>query len=154
MSGLSRRPERAPSVWDELAFPKPRTVRKAPKPMNAVNRERAAETYEKDFGKHAEFVRGLPCIIKRVHSTLRTPCRGLPVAAHFKSRGAGGDRFSLFPACEGHHDEAHGGIVTFQERYELDLSVEVEACCLADPQLNEEEREAAEHRLAKLREPR
>lgn len=154
MTTLSRRPERPPSEWDNLAFPKPRKVREAPAPINPINRERAMDAYEQDFGKHAEYIRSLPCIIKRLHPTLRTECQGFTVAAHFKSRGAGGDRFSLFPACEGHHLEAHEGIVTFQERYELDLAIEVEVLCIADPQLTEEEREAAELRLAKLREPR
>jgi hypothetical protein len=76
------------------------------------------------------------------------------VAAHFKSRGAGGDRFTLFPACEAHHDEAHEGIISFQERYELDLAIVVEVVNISDPGLLPEEREAAELRLAKVREPR
>lgn len=113
------------------------------------------DAYAEDFGAHADFVRSLPCIVRRVHPRLRTPCFGLVVACHFQSRGAGGDRFSLFPACQGHHQEQHQvGIVSFQELYELDLAREVEEICLEDPELSEDEREAARLRLAALGEHR
>jgi hypothetical protein len=146
-SRLDERPYEGPIT-------KPHKVKKAPKGLPPMNEERRARNYETDFVPHGDFVRTLPCIIRKVHPRLRTQCRGRVVAAHFRSRGAGGDRFSLFPACEGHHDEAHDGIATFQARYELDLAIEVEAVNLADPGLLPEELEAAEQRLAKLREPR
>jgi hypothetical protein len=130
-------------------------IKKAPLPLRAVNPERQAKREETDFGAHGDFVRKLPCIIARLHPKLRSGCFGRVVAAHFKSRGAGGDRFSLFPLCEGHHLESHTvGSVSFQELYELDLAIEVEVLNLADPSLSEEEHDAAQGRLSLLREPR
>ena len=137
---------------------KPVRIKTAPKPMNKVNPERRALLHERNYGAHGDFIRTLPCIVSRVHPSVRTACEGRVVCAHFDARGmggCGGDRFSTFPCCVGHHDEQGAiGITSFQERYDLDLALEVEAFNLADPGLTDDEREAARLRLQRLREAR
>lgn len=129
----------------------------APKPLRKINPERAAKMEERNFGEHGAWIRRQPCVVAaKAHPSLRTDCAGRIAACHLAPRkmgGCGGDRFSLFPACEGHHAEQEGRTSTFQETYELDLAALVEAYNLADPSLSDEEREAARLRLAKLNEP-
>lgn len=84
------------------------------KPVNPVNRERRAERHEESFGEYADEIRKLDCVVPG--------CPEPSIAAHFKSRGAGGKRQSLFPACIAHHDEQHAlGITTWQQKHGLDL---------------------------------
>jgi hypothetical protein len=135
------------------------TQKRPPTPLKKVNIERAARLEERNFGPHGDWIRLQPCVVEsRAHPTLRIPCVGRIVAAHLVPRGmggCGGDRFSLFPACELHHDEQEGRTAEFQELYDLDLSMLVEAYCIADLiNLTDDEREAARLRLAVLNEPR
>lgn len=111
--------------------------------INPVNRKRKAERFARDYGERGEAVRAMACLAEtairtefRGMTTLDqladagrrwTRCRGPVVAAHVRSRGAGGDRRSLVPLCQGHHDEQHHvGVKRFAERYRLDLEGEAE----------------------------
>lgn len=137
---------------------KPIRVRKAPKPLRSVNPERRARLHERNFGAHGDFIRLQSCVIQEhVHPNLRTPCHGPVECAHLHPRqmgGCGGDRFSTFPACSGHHREQEGNTAAFQERYGLDLAILVEVYNLRDSGLTDEERESARLRLVTLKEPR
>lgn len=138
---------------------KPVRLLKGKRPMKRVNPERKAALYERNYGAHGEFIRNQRCVVAdRAYPMPRgTRCDGAVVPAHLVCRGMGGcngDRFSLFPACEKHHAEQEGKTDEFQARYGLDLAILVEVYNLMDKGLLPEEREAAERRLAKLREPR
>jgi hypothetical protein len=139
-------------------LPKVFRLPKVKKGLRPRNPERAARLEERNFGEHGAFIRLRPCIVHtHVHPSLQTPCLGQIVAAHLVPRGMGGcngDRFSLFPACVGHHGEQEGRTAEFQETYQLDLAALVETFNLADPSLSDEEREAARLRLAVLSESR
>jgi hypothetical protein len=71
--------------------------------------------------KYRAFIREQPCHLW--HGAL---CFiELPsVAAHVKSRGAGGpDRGNILPLCRAHHQEQHAiGIRSFEARYHVDLA--------------------------------
>jgi hypothetical protein len=133
-------------------------VKKGPRPMNKVNRERQAKMEERNFGDHGAWIRLRRCVVdEHAHPTRKIPCMGRIVACHLVPRGMGGcngDRFSLFPACELHHSEQEGKTAEFQEAYDLDLAMLVEVYNLQDPGLSEEEHDAAQRRLDVLRLPR
>ena len=90
--------------------------------LRPANSERRRRTFLRNFGERADLVRKMPCLLADRGPSL---CEGRVVAAHVKSRGAGGDRRHLVPLCEGHHDQQHRwGIATFQQRHGLDLPAE------------------------------
>lgn len=98
--------------------------RKRSKPVKPKNAKRAAERLRKNFGDRAELVRSMRCLVE-TDSPCPTPCQGRSVAAHVKSRGAGGDRRDLCRLCWGHHEEqGRIGIRSFQERYRIDMVAE------------------------------
>jgi hypothetical protein len=135
------------------------TPKKAPKGIRAANPERVAKMEEKNFGKHAAYIRSLPCVVAdKAHRSVRTPCEGKVQASHLVTRkmgGCGSDRFSLFPACLRHHEEQEGNTGDFQAAYGFDLAVLVEHYTLADPYgVTAEEKDAARERLRRLHEPR
>lgn len=69
---------------------------------------------------YVAWIATLPCLLGN------QACFGSVVAAHVKTRGAGGDDVgNALPLCRDHHDEQHRiGIQTFQARYGLDLAAE------------------------------
>jgi len=84
--------------------------------LHAVNPERKAKLYERNYGEKADWIRSLPCLVCGAR-----PCD----AAHVKSRGAGGTSADLVPLCHAHHMEQHAiGVCTFEARYDVDLTLE------------------------------
>lgn len=54
------------------------------------------------------------------------------IAAHAKSKGAGGDWRDLFPLCNAHHSEQHDlGIRTWRAKYAIEPDI-IARCCVAD----------------------
>lgn len=96
------------------------------------NRKRAAERKERDFGEYAAWIRHQMCSVGVGECHYWGGCFTVgadgvvswSVAAHVKSRGAGGRSIgNLIPLCTGHHDEQHAiGIKSFAKKYNLDLS--------------------------------
>lgn len=85
------------------AFPKPRTERKARKPLKrrGANRARRAKLYERNFGERGDAVREMPCLLLSTEE-----CEREIEAAHVSARGMGGvkgDRRQLVPLCGRHH---------------------------------------------------
>jgi hypothetical protein len=78
------------------------------------NQRRKAERFQLAFGDKGEWVRQMNCVV----------CGRLPsVAAHVKSRGAGGTAKDLVPLCPNHHFEQHAvGIRTFDRLHDIDLT--------------------------------
>ncbi len=74
--------------------------------------------YEKNFGEKSDWIRSQRCAV------LFCTFEGAKIiAAHAKSRGAGGTKADLLPLCWSHHVEQHtAGIKTFQAKYALDLT--------------------------------
>jgi hypothetical protein len=143
--------EAGPPLLKTYSQPRP------PKPLRPVNPARRARLEERNFGPHGAWIRTQPCVVATyVHPSLRTDCGGDVRAAHLVPRGmggCGGDRFSLFPACDVHHGEQEGRTAEFQTLYGLDLAVLVEHYNLADSRgITEDEREAARLRLGALNE--
>lgn len=88
------------------------------------------EKYEKDFGPLAEHVRHLPCLVCAKD--------GWSDPAHVRSRGASAGAWlesgdgNLVPLCRRHHEEQHRiGILSFQERYSVDLAAKARVIGLA-----------------------
>ena len=81
-------------------------------------KSKADEKFRKSFGSQGRvlFIKSLPCLV----------CGRIPsVNAHIKSRGSGGDYRSIVPLCRIHHTEqGQIGIVTFANKYNIDLEVE------------------------------
>jgi hypothetical protein len=114
--------------------------------LRKVNPERRARLRARNFGDHASFVRSLSCVVNLAPVELRTPCYGELEAAHLRTRGmggCGGDWRQLFPACRGHHEEQEGRTPRFEERYQLDLGLLVNAYIVADPGAAKQEQAAA-----------
>lgn len=102
------------------------------KPIPKVNPARKAKNAERAYGAKAAWIRTKPCAIKGCH---RCPV----IAAHTGGGGVGikGSNANLVPLCgtgyvskdalssnvltEGHHEESHRGIKTFQAKYGVDL---------------------------------
>jgi len=87
------------------------------KPVNPVNRERRSRLSEVQWGPESfqRWLHGLACVIPG--------CAARDVeAAHSVSRGAGGTWKDIVPLCRDHHREQHtAGLVTFEQRYGIDL---------------------------------
>ncbi len=108
--------------------------RRRSKRVRPRNGERAAESYDRNYGERAGAVREMPCVARARPGVVRmasADCRGAIVAAHARARGMGGakgNRFDLFPACAKHHDEAGERGTSqrsrFEERYGLQLELE------------------------------
>ena len=113
-----------------LAFPKPVTVRKAPRqlrrtPMRRTNPKRRAKLYARNYGERGDAVRGMACLLLASGG-----CCGPIEAAHSLARGMGGmngDRRNLVPLCRGHH-RISGALAPsdFVARYNIDLHAEAE----------------------------
>lgn len=87
------------------------------KGVNPVNRERRAKLREKQFGRHADFIRSLACVAQGSY------CKGRIEVAHVKSRGAGGTAKDTVPMCWAHHKLQHWlGRDTFERMQGLDLA--------------------------------
>lgn len=87
------------------------------------NPARAARAFARNFGPKAEWIRGLPCLVRG--------CRRRSEACHAQARGMGGakgDASVLVPLCRRHHGEAGelrtGERQAFTARYGLDLMAE------------------------------
>lgn len=126
------------------------------RPFNPARRERL---WERNFGPHAEFIVQQPCVVASHSTTPRSGqerCWGRTTPAHLECRQMGGCGKGtwrrLFPACEGHHREQEGRTAEFEKRYGLRLADLVEEYILADPSVAPAEKEAANLRLAELRE--
>ncbi len=89
--------------------------------INPYNAARRAEKFRRNYGARAEAVRDMRCLVG-------VGCLGPVCAAHAKARGmggAGGDRRSLVPLCNRHHEQSHTwGKLTFEARYVLDIDNE------------------------------
>lgn len=81
--------------------------------LRAVNAERQAHLYERNFGSYSDVIRMMPCLV----------CDRQPVEAHHTtSRGAGGDRSTLIPLCRRCHALLHTmGRQSFEARFSIDL---------------------------------
>ena len=86
------------------------------KPIKPVNRKRKQKRSDEAFGsqERRDWMHTFGCVV----------CHHKPIEiAHVKSRGAGGTADDTVPLCREHHTEQHAvGIVTFQERYDIDLT--------------------------------
>ncbi len=116
--------------------------------LKPVNRKRKAAALARNFGDEADAVRAMDCLVFQSLTRIGdfgqrfrlaceqdlaggSDCRGPTVVAHFVSRGASGGRFDIGPLCQAHHDEQHAnGIMTFAERYGLDLRHEADRIAL------------------------
>lgn len=112
--------------------PKPLPRARTPKPLQRtkgiapVNPERRAERFERDYGPlgFASWVRTLACVVSGEGGSESDPV----VAAHVKSRGAGGDWRSIVPMKQSLHDRLHTmGIDTFETHFEVDLQMAADA---------------------------
>jgi hypothetical protein len=75
-------------------------------------------------GVKADFVRANGCVLRGMGGC---GLIGSIDAAHVRSRGAGGDSRDLVGLCTRHHAEQHAiGILSFQERYDIDLKAKAE----------------------------
>lgn len=85
-------------------------------PMKAVNPERNAKRYARDFGSKADWIRDKPCLV----------CGTKPSDPHhWPTRGAGGTSKDLIPLCRTHHVEFHTmGVDTWQDTYQRDIDIE------------------------------
>ena len=110
-------------------FPKPTSSKKAARPLRRrtplrrTNPKRRAARYERNFGHRGAAVREMECLLRSTNE-----CCGRVQAAHVVARGMGGvkgDRFSLVPFCEHHHDVS-GRLAPsdFARRYNIDLKQE------------------------------
>ena len=100
-------------------------------PVKATNPERRAKLLAKNYGTRAFAVRAMPCLCvatRYEHTIGAVGCDGDIVAAHARSRGAGGDRRGLVPLCHLHHTRAgeRSEVVgserwDFEHTYGLDL---------------------------------
>jgi len=92
------------------------------KPRDAA---RAAVRRERGFGKRAEAVRSMVCLVHthgRAEQCMSRGC-GWSDPAHVRSRGAGGTRRDLVPLCRACHMAQHSeGIRSFEARVGLDLA--------------------------------
>lgn len=110
----------------EVAFPKPITVRKAPRPlrrhtpMRRSNPARKAARYERNFGERGAAVREMACLLASTNE-----CEGAIQSAHVSARGMGGvkgDRFQLVPFCGKHHTiQGRMAPRDFAARYKINL---------------------------------
>ena len=132
MTGLRRDLEKA-RAWQRRSKPlkadpdKQREWQRRSKPLKsttrikATNPARKKKRYADDFGERGHLVRAQPCLVA-AESPCSTPCSGDPVAAHAKSRGAGGNRFDLSRLCWGHHNEQGNiGVQAFNLKYQVDM---------------------------------
>ncbi len=73
---------------------------------------------------YREFIRGHPCVVA-VETGSAADCKFRMCACHFHHSGMGGknvpDHGNLWPGCHKHHMESHGGVKTFQRKYQLHL---------------------------------
>lgn len=108
-----------------FAAPKPAPRERTPKPLkrgkrlSPRNQKRAMEAYERDFGPKAGWIRSLCCVVSGSEGTKADPI----VAAHVRSRGAGGDSRSLVPMLASLHQRLHDiGQESFQWEHDgIDL---------------------------------
>lgn len=87
-------------------------------PLRAKGKSRFPKRRNADYRR---WVGTMPCIV--------AGCRNYPSdPAHVRSKGAGGDDVgNLVPLCHAHHEEQHRiGIVSFSDRYRLNLSYRAE----------------------------
>ncbi len=91
--------------------------------INPRNEERAEERYQRDFGRKADWIRGLCCVA----------CGHHPVDPHHEPpRSRGGTKENLVPLCPGHHTvkdvSRHklGSVERFREVHGVDLRAEAE----------------------------
>ena len=113
---LSRRVElRAKTELKRTTKPLPRKTRLPQgSRLPSKNAKRAKKRRERNFGDKADWIRSLSCA-----------CNGWDdgfcdrvVAAHWRSRGAGGTSADLLPLCDRHHGEQHAlGVKTFAAKY-------------------------------------
>lgn len=95
--------------------------------VKQTNPVRKAKRFKANFGDKAAWIRGLPCAIlgkvtgQWVFGVDGEPRRVLIVAAHAKSRGAGGTARDLLPLDDALHREAHRGIRSFESKYGYSL---------------------------------
>ena len=94
--------------------PKPDPTQPKPRrPVPKSNPARKAKRYEAAYGLKGQWIRGLPCCCsgRRTGDLIRQGAvRGVMVvvvAAHFPSRGAGGDSQNLVPLADHLHRWAH-----------------------------------------------
>lgn len=86
-------------------------------PVRRVNRKRRRERFNSAFGEKVLWLVTLPCALPGcLHRWQHV------VAAHVKSRGAGGTSKHLIPLCRLHHDYQHRiGIKSFAAEFHVDL---------------------------------
>jgi hypothetical protein len=106
-------PRPTPTPPGPIARPAPR-LKKPPQPIKPRNEKRARERQAEAFGEQAAVCRRRACLV--------LGCRMRPsVPHHALSRGARGSDEHTVPLCWVHHEEAHHGQKTFEERHGLDL---------------------------------
>lgn len=88
------------------------------KPLKRSGPIKKKRPKERDEPLYRAWIRTHPCIIS-------LNCWGPIDCCHVTSRGAGGkDRGNTVPMCRGHHQEQHRiGVYTFEQRYDLDLTI-------------------------------
>jgi hypothetical protein len=94
--------------WQRRSAEKARVKAKTRKSKSIPRRnaKRAAESYERNFGDRAAWIRQQPCLVRGVAGH---ECNSGTQAAHSKPRrmgGRGGNRRDLVPLCALAHDEA------------------------------------------------
>lgn len=105
-----------PQETGPLERPAPR-LKKPPQPIRARNPERADKRDAEAFAEQAALCRRRSCLVRG--------CRARPCVPHHQvSRGARGKDEDTVPLCWAHHEEAHRGQKTFEERHGLDLEHE------------------------------
>lgn len=100
--------------------------------IRPVNPERRATSYDRNYGgpdgRHADYIRSLPCACRGRSSLPEHDCRGRTEAAHEDARamgGCGGGWADIGPLCRVHHREAGERRTSqreaFEARYEISL---------------------------------
>lgn len=71
--------------------------------------------------EYLDWIRTRPCLLW--YGELgRMGCRGVVVAHHVRSKGAGGTDREVVNLCDAHHREGHDhGWMTFERKYQVDL---------------------------------
>lgn len=125
----------------------PKTL-KARKRINARNPERAAESFERDYGAKASWVRSLVCVVSGSEGSEFDPI----VAAHVCSRGAGGDSRDLVPMLMSLHDRSHqiGAERFAAEHPNVDLEAAADIIELRWKAFSQSASERTEHNPASL----
>lgn len=118
---LRRNPETA-AAWEERTREKRRAKTRTTRSraLPAVNPERRARRFVRNYhsAAYVAWIRAQPCAVSGQSGGAGDPI----VAAHVRSRGAGGDWTSVIPLRQSLHDESHRiGVRSFEARHGVRL---------------------------------